>query len=420
MKKTLVALAALASVTAFAQSTVTISGLVDMNYGSVTAPKNAVLLSTGNVSRVAHNGDATTAILLQATDDIGGGLTASFRYEINPDFVNGAGLTGGAGVGGTATSAIAAAQTTVTNTAYGNGANGYNFIGITSKDMGGIKLGRLNTGTLAAWGDGSVFGTALGSGYGSSAIYTRYGSSSANYNNTAPTRFNNAVEYQSPAMSGFTVRYLYVPKVDVTGVGGENACLETACTTATGNTTAAGANRAGVTDLSLRYSQGPLNASYAAQQINIGTGDTNSLVNPALLSVAGTKLNHNTMAANYTSGNITGYLAYWTLTHLTGLTASEVNDKGNMYGIKYTMGNIELKASQAKLNSSLTGTAALQADRKVTGFGADYNLSKKTKIYARMENRNADVSGTVTAAGAVTSTHGATTKTTAVGFRTNF
>jgi len=126
------------------------------------------------------------------------------------------------------------------------------------------------------------------------------------------------------------------------------------------------------------------------------------------------------MAANYTSGNITGYFAYWSLTHLTADATTEMNDKGNMYGIKYTMGNIDFKASQAKLNSSLTGTAALQADRKVTGFGVDYNLSKKTKIYARMENRNADTGGTVTAAGAVTSTQGATTKTSAIGFRTNF
>jgi predicted porin len=62
----------------------------------------------------------------------------------------------------------------------------------------------------------------------------------------------------------------------------------------------------------------------------------------------------------------------------------------------------------------------LQSDRKVTGFGVDYNLSKKTKIYARMENRNSDTGGTVTAAGSVTSTQGSTTKTSAIGFRTNF
>ena len=120
-----------------------------MNYGSVTAPKNAVFLSTGNISRVAHNGDATTAIILQATDDIGGGLTAAFRYEINPDFVNGTGFTGGITGSGTGVNATAVGATETV--AYGNGANGYNFIGVTSKDMGGIKLGRLNTGTLTAW-----------------------------------------------------------------------------------------------------------------------------------------------------------------------------------------------------------------------------------------------------------------------------
>jgi predicted porin len=156
------------------------------------------------------------------------------------------------------------------------------------------------------------------------------------------------------------------------------------------------------------------------QQIKSGSGDTNSLVNPALQTTANAKLNHSTMAANYTSGNITGYFAYWSLTHLTADATTEMNDKGNMYGIKYTMGNIELKASQAKLNSSLTGTGTLQSDRKVTGFGVDYNLSKKTKIYARMENRNSDTGGTVTAAGSVTSTQGSTTKTSAIGFRTNF
>jgi len=335
------------------------------------------------------------------------------RYEINPDFINGTGLTGG--ITGNATGTTAGV---IDTTLYGNGANGYNFIGVTSKDMGGIKLGRLNTGTLAAWGDGSVFGTALGSGYGSSGIYTRYVASTANYNNTAPTRFNNAVEYQSPAMNSFTLRYLYVPQVNVNGIGGESGCLQTACTSA--NTAAAGANRAGVTDLSLRYSNGPLNASVAVQQIKAGDGDTNSLVNPATQTTAASKVNHNTMAANYTSGAITGYVTYWTLSHLTGAAASEINDKGNMFGIKYTMGNIDLKASQAKLNSSLTGTASLQADRKITGYGVDYNLSKKSKIYARMESRNADVGATVTTAGAVTSTQGSTTKTSAIGFRTNF
>jgi predicted porin len=408
MKKTLVAIAALASVTAFAQSTVTISGLVDMNYGSVTAPSNAILLKTGNVSRVAMNGAGTTAFLFQATDDLGGGLTASFRYEMNPDFVNGSGVVGG--VTGSATGTTSGVNDT---TLYGNGANGYNFVGVSSADMGGIKLGRLNTGTLAAFGDMSVFGTALGSGYGSSAIFTRYQSSTANYNNTAPTRFNGAVEYQSPAMSGFTVRYLYVPQVDVNGIGGENGCLQTACTSA--NTATPGVNKAGVTDASVRYSNGPLNATYAVQQIKTGAGDTNALINPAIQSVASTNLNHTTLGANYKTGNVTGYLGFWTLG--SGTTYS---DKGSMIGAKYNMGTIDLLVSAARLNSSLTGTTSAAADRKILGLGADYNLSKKSKIYARLESRNADTGTTVTTAGAVSSTQGSVTKTTAVGIQTNF
>jgi len=411
MKKTLVAIAALASVTAFAQSTVTISGLVDMNYGSVTAPSNAILLKTGNVSRVAMNGAGTTAFLFQATDDLGGGLTASFRYEMNPDFVNGSGVVGGVTGSGTAVNATVVGATETVN--YGNGANGYNFVGVSSADMGGIKLGRLNTGTLTAFGDMSVFGTALGSGYGSSAIFTRYASSSGNYNNTAPTRFNGAVEYQSPAMSGFTVRYLYVPQVDVNGIGGENSCFQTACTSA--NTAAPGVNKAGVTDASVRYSNGPLNVSYAVQQIKTGAGDTNALVNPALQSVASTNLNHTTLGANYKTGNVTGYFGYWTLG--SGTTYS---DKGSMIGAKYNMGTIDLLVSAARLNSSLTATTTAAADRKIIGIGADYNLSKKSKIYARLESRNADTGTTVTTAGSVSSTQGSVTKTTAVGIQTTF
>jgi predicted porin len=408
MKKTLVALAALASVSAFAQSTVTLSGLVDINYGSVTAPSNAILLKTGNVSRVAQNGAGTTAILIQATDDLGGGLTASFRYELNPDFVNGSGLVGG--VTGNATGTTSGVNDT---TLYGNGANGYNFVGVSSATMGGIKLGRLNTGTLTAFGDMSVFGTALGSGYGSSGIFTRYQTSTANYNNTAPTRFNGAVEYQSPAMNGVTVRYLYVPQVDVNGIGGENGCLQTACTSA--NTATPGVNKAGVTDASVRYSNGPLNVSYAVQQIKTGAGDTNSLLNPALQSTASTNLNHTTMGANYKVGNITGYFGYWTLG--AGTTYS---DKGSMVGAKYTMGTIDWLVSAARLNSSLTGTSSAAADRKILGVGADYNLSKKSKFYARLESRNADTGTTVTTAGSVSSTQGSVTKTTAIGIQTNF
>jgi len=409
MKKSLVALAALAATSAFAQSSVTISGLVDMGYQSRNSPGNYNNLQTADDKRIVHNGSATTAILLQGTEDLGGGLTASFRYELNPDFINGAGLTGGAGVG----SATSSTTSTVENTAWGNGANGYNFIGVNSASMGGVKFGRLNSGTLSAWGTGSVFGTALGSGYGSAGVFTRFQSTSANYHQTAPTRFNNAVEYQSPAINGITFRYLMSPKVDVNGVGGENGCQQTACTA--GNTTAAGVNRAGVTDISLAYSNGPLNAMYAAQKISVGAGDTNALVNPALQSTASTDTTINTLAANYKIGNTTAYYANFSVK-----VGTTINDKGNMVGVKHTIGQIDLMASQTRLNSSLTGTTSSEADRKVTGIGADYNLSKRTAVYLRNESRNMDTGSTVTTTGSATATVGAKTTTTAIGFRHTF
>ena len=91
MKKTLIALATLAATGAsFAQSTVTISGLLDLGFRSVNAPEGYA--DTKGV--FGSGGSATTAILIQGSEDLGGGLKATFRYEINPDLVGGTGFTG--------------------------------------------------------------------------------------------------------------------------------------------------------------------------------------------------------------------------------------------------------------------------------------------------------------------------------------
>jgi len=399
--KTVAALAALAATSAFAQSTVSISGLIDLGYGAVNAPANAAGVQTGDVSRVAQNGSATTAILITGSEDLGGGLKANFRYELNPDFANGSGLTGGAGVG----SGTAAAAGVADTFSYGNGAAGYHFLGV-SGGFGEVKFGRLNTGTLTAWVTGSVFGTALGSGYGSSGnIFTRYSSAAGNYNNTAPTRFNGALEYTSPKMNGLTARVLYVPQVNKTGIGAENACLEAACTTSGGNSAAPGANRAGVTDFSLAYNAGPLNAIIAQQTIKVGSGDVNALVSPSLLSTASTTSKLTTMAANYTMGAATVYGAYWT--EKQGTT---VDVAGHMVGGKYTMGAVSLMAGIGNSNDKTSSNV----DKKVLGVGADYALSKRSNLYIRHENRDADKNSSADTAAA------GATKTTHVGIRHTF
>jgi predicted porin len=388
MKKTLIALAALAATGAsFAQSSVTISGLFDVGYGAVNAPANAAGVQTGDISRVAQNGSATTSINIAGTEDLGGGMRANFRYEINPDLVNGAGFTGGAGQ----TAGTGAVQ-------YGNGGVHQSFLGLQGA-FGNVRLGRINTGTLAAWGTGSVFGTALGSGFGTSGIFARsVPSSGSTYFNTAPTRFNNSVDYTSPTINGFTARLQYVPQVNKTGIGAENGCAEAACTTVGGNSAAPGANRAGATDISLAYNKGPLNAMVAQQSVKIGSGDVNALVAPNHQSTASSNYEITIAAANYQIGAARVFASTWTEKMGTTINASSYS-----LGANYVMGAYTFAASMAN-NNDKTST---NADRKIMGLGVDYALSKRSALYARYESRDANknVAADTSAAGVTKTTH---------------
>ena len=352
---------------AFAQSSVTISGLIDIGYGSVNAPANALGVQTGDISRIAQNGSGTTAIVIGGVEDLGGGMKALFRYEMNPDFVSGSGLTGGAG----ATSGAGA-------TAIGSGANGYQFVGVEG-GFGKVLFGRLNTGSLAAWGAGSTFGTALGSGYASNGnIYTRYSAATGNYNNTAPTRFNGAVEYTTPVMSGLSARLLYVPQANESGLGTDVACASAACAAA-GPATSIGSNRAGVSDISVAYSAGPLNVVAARQTVKVGANAMSALANPTGAATGTNELT--TIGANYNLGFATVRGGFWTET-----VGTTVDTAGYQLGASYPMGAITLHASMASSNDK----TAANVDKKILGLGADYALSKRSNVYARYENRDAN------------------------------
>jgi len=384
-------LAVLASTGAFAQSSVTLSGLFDIGYGSVNGPANALGVQTGDISRVAQNGSATSAILFGGVEDLGGGMKALFRYEINPDLVGGSGFSGGAG----ATSGAGAI-------AIGNGANGYHFVGVEG-GFGKVLFGRLNTGSLSAWGAGSTFGTALGSGYGSNGnIYTRYSSSTGNFNNTAPTRFNGAVEYTTPVVGGLSARLLFVPQVNDAGLGTDTACASSACAAA-GPATSIGSNRAGVNDISVAYSAGNFNAVAARQTVKVGTNAMSALVNPTGAATGTNELT--TVGANYNLGFATVRGGFWTET-----VGTTVDTAGYQLGASYPMGAITLHASIARSDDKTTANV----DKKIMGLGADYALSKRSNVYGRYENRDANTNNATDS-----STHGST-KVMHVGVRHTF
>jgi predicted porin len=83
MKKSLIALAALSATAAFAQSSVTIGGLLDVGIQSQKFGNSQTVTTLGSgihgASRVWFTG----------TEDLGGGLSANWRLEMQPSFQNG-------------------------------------------------------------------------------------------------------------------------------------------------------------------------------------------------------------------------------------------------------------------------------------------------------------------------------------------
>jgi predicted porin len=352
MKKSLVALAALAATTAFAQSSVTLSGNIDAGYQSID-------YKGGKSAGITNNGSSTSTIQFSGTEDLGGGLKANFKLnsDFNPTTTNG--NSGGA-----------AAHTAST----GSWLNSEQRVGL-SGGFGAIDMGVVNNGSLAAAGTGTPFGTAVGSGFRS--LWT---TDSLTVASSSPVRFDNAVRYTSPSMSGFTGEYYYVKK-------NANA------TNNTFGTTFGSYDTNGISEITLKYSNGPLNVAYASQtQDAVGTGT----------APADNKGTLNTLGLNYTMGAVTGYLMNQTAKDNDATAADKLDRTTNIYGVKYVSGahSFMVQTGNAKLKSSgqtSTATFAVEGEKStVTGIGYDYALSKRTTAYFRSESIN-DKAGLVAA-----------------------
>lgn len=168
MKKTLIALAALASTAAFAQSTVTLSGVVDTGFQKLSnsaGQNNALTMVAGR--------NATSNWTLAGSEDLGGGLKANFKIStaFNSD-------------DGTANTNVLG--------------NNDMFVGL-SGGFGAVTLGRSTN---------PVFSHAL------TANSTKGVTGYAAMGNTLDTLnvfVPNQIQYTSPTISGFTATVSYAP-----------------------------------------------------------------------------------------------------------------------------------------------------------------------------------------------------------------
>jgi predicted porin len=76
MKKTLIALAAMATTTAFAQSTVTLSG--NVKAGLAQTKYSGAATGNGSATGLA---DGSSRFILSGSEDLGGGLRANFQVD---------------------------------------------------------------------------------------------------------------------------------------------------------------------------------------------------------------------------------------------------------------------------------------------------------------------------------------------------
>ncbi|BDU57370.1 porin [Limnohabitans sp. MORI2] len=387
MKKTLVAIAALAAFGAQAQSSVQIDGLMDAGYQSLN-------LKGTKVNGIQGNGSGTSQINFRGTSDLGGGLKADFRVETDWSVVSNKANQGTASsTSGDATKLALDKQVNATAGTFGNGELR---VGLDQAGIGRIDFGAINFNTLDTLGTGQPYGTAIGGGYGSVSRVDAAGTA---------VRDENQVRLSSATFSGFKA-VLNKSAKQTKANNGASASTSTGLTAQqTAFSTTLGAyDKLGSTEVGVNYANGPLAASYSTlkqDSVSVGTGTTATTVN--------------TLGANYTMGAIKGMFLNQTVKTTTGTVATDTSY--NAYSVVYTMGNTELMASTGKLKQDV-GTYAGK-ESKLTSFGANYNLSKTTSLYLRSESIKDDAA--VIAAAATTDVSGNTKRTrTAIGLKTNF
>jgi len=386
MKKTLVAMAALASVSAFAQ--VTLSGNLDVagatQSGTQTGAKGSTLTTTqGTIS--------TSSIKLTAAEDLGGGTAITAVYEIDPrSFTNDSYTVTNMTANGGSAYSVNPQGNTITGLARHEA-----YIGIASP-MGSVKLGAMNSVGFDAHAVSSPAGTGIGSGYGVGATYMIR-------NAFRDTRYDRSVRLDSAVMNGFKVSGLYAPGNDEAAVASSSADSYVARNIP---------NNRKITEIGINYSNGPLNVQWSNHQV---AAQTNAVGYYAVVasstSAMTTTYNYvatksNILGANYNLGSTTIYGAWWNGDSTASTTAvSRAN--GNRYAVKQNLGSVDLIAQWTQATSGTT-TA------KVVGGQAIYNLSKTAATYIGYENWDAG-----NAASATNTTSGIR-KTTSIGLRKSF
>jgi len=346
MKKSLIALAVISATgSAFAQSSVSIYGILDGGYNQVTTTS-----ASGDAKVRASGGNAAGAwasnrLGFRGTEDLGGGTTANFVYEL--------GLN--AGTDGALTTSAARLS----------------HVSLANKNLGEVKVGRQYNPIF-------LTSVSLDAGRANNIAFGR-----VLYGQIATTRSSGGINYTSPNFNGFVVN----------AIVGQN---ETDNTTLAGVTTAT-ADSASVMGGSISYTLGDLNLQAAVHQTNL----KNPAATATTAATAGDK-DETLFGGTYTMGNIKALAMYGSTKVKNSLGAQFAKREGYQLGLQASLngafntpGGIDLFATYGSADVQ-AGSTSVENTTKGTQVGGMYNLSKRTGVYAAYGKTTGALTGTGT------------------------
>jgi predicted porin len=390
MKKTLVALAALAATSAFAQNAVSLYGTLDLGAHSAEYLKDGA----SQVKRVgyAQGGHDTSRWGLTGKEDLGGGLTAEFKIESQ------IGQHPRAGLGGTGITTAGAASVT-----------DYNYANATPEKGNGYSLDATVLGNRELWlAVSNQSGTTAKFGFGVTALRSLAVETDAAGSNN----YGNMIGHVVGGIRREGVR------VDQ-AFGPLNVSVEAFGNSQQSQTEAVGDLRIakGYT-YAAQYKQGPWNAGFGYDQARsstpalTGANMGNALVTADVAASKAVDVTVKTtlLAGSYDAGVAKLFAQTWQQEAINeggagsayaqdGTGAGSGKWTGNSFGVRVPVGAFTPFAQMYSGKNKVYVVGGTAEDRKVTGssFGVRYDLSKRTYTYLNTGSLKTDKGAASTA-----------------------
>ena len=453
MKKSLVALAVLAATGAYAQSSVTLYGIVeattDIGYNrtqDTTTTTNTFNAAGGGVSSTvtsttaqqkngfriqdgSDQGSGSSRVGFRGTEDLGGGLKANFLLEMGLRIDDGCTTLGSAANCDNGGNSANSGGSTFGRNAWGGLSGGF----------GEVRLGRQVLGSFAVQGNSGSSGASNG----------LYDASTATMSPMGGIRFSNAIRYLSPNFGGFTGSLMLAAPETGSAIARQGFGPTSETTTAGGFTTTNNASRRTGVDLALEYANGPAYVGFgynkrdtlgipsSTNPVLAGTTTVNNLAAlgfggfPLAPAIPATVTGY-TIGGAYDLGVVKPFINYTRQkTDFSGSRAftsanpalntfdsstGDSNQRALSIGLRAPVGAFTVIAGYGRSTTTsnavvantaggvtTTGTVRDEAKRDAFQLGAQYALSKRTLVEANYGYNklrgNSSVVGTTTVPG---------------------